>query len=235
MARLKNRKSKHVCKCGLEKEIDWQGNGVKYPVFSCPNCGSKRNEWEIWWEKYKDRWKDRENWQKPAEMVSCIVGYFVYKYNEFYGQPYTFSYINPIPYKDKDFMLARRLLAMFDGNAKEVLIYIKWFFAKILKKNYNLTSIGLLVKQDIVTRFKLAKAKNNKIKRQTPLPKDFLGWCLRECSDIFEQQELSTWNDLNGLITHVKSYGKDNLEWLVISEAINRGMLSGLEYKNFED
>lgn len=235
--RKKSQRKSGICKCGAQKEIEWSGDDIQYPTFSCPNCGPERNEWEIWWSKYKDTWKKPENWDKPADKLTCIVGYFCNKYKEFYNSPYTFSYANPIPYKDKDYVMARRLLVMFDGNARDVKIYIRWVFKIIVKRpSYVVTSIGFLIKPEFVNRFKAAKARNQKIGRSSKLPKDFIVWCAIKHPSIFDRQELSVWNDLNGLVTHVKTYGDNNVESKVVEEAVRRGMLpAGPEYRNLED
>lgn len=233
----KRKSAGRKCKCGLDREVSWEGDGVMYPVFSCPSCGPKRNEWKMWWDNYKDLWREKENWKKPADGLSCIVGYFCYKYQQFYNQEYTFSYCNPVPYKDKDFVMARRLLAMFNGDALEAGLYLKWAFAKIVKTpKYEITSLGFFTKPEFVGRYKLAKIRKQKITRSTPLPRDFLGWCWANHPQIFDLQELSNWNDLNGLVSHVKFNGSVGVEALVVNEAVRREMLpSGPEYREMEE
>lgn len=231
------RKLTPKCKCGKEQDIDWQGDGVQYPVFSCPECGPARNDWEKWWNDYRDLWREKENWKQKKHAPSCVVGYFVHKYEEFYGQPFSFSYSSPVPYKDKQFTMARRLLAMFNGQAWEVGQYIKWGFAKVVKTpSYHVTGLGFFTKEDIVNRFKVARAKSKVIRRRTPLPKDFIRWCIDNQPEIFELQELETWNDLNGIVTHVKIYGSNCIEGRVVEEAVQRRMLpEGPEYRKLED
>ena len=130
-----------------------------------------------------------------------------------------------------------------DGNLGKVKIQpivddIKDLYLKIASflKNDKVTSFGFFTKADFVNRYKLAKARSKKIRRSTPLPKDFIEWCLENHPDIFSKQELSNWNDLNGLVTHVKSYGLDNVEGYVIEEAVNRGMIpKGPSYRLLEE
>lgn len=230
------RKLTPKCKCGLEQEVDWQGDGVQYPVFSCPDCGPAKNDWEIWWNKYKDLWKDKQNWQEKKNYVSCIVGYFCHRYEEFYGRTFAFSYSSPTPYKDKQFTMARRLLVMFDGDAWEVGQYVKWGFTKLISPNYHITGLGFFTKNDIANRFKVFRAKRRQIRRRTPLPKDFIEWCKTQATQIFDNQELENWNDLNGLVSVVKSYGMDNIEGKVVEEAVKRKMLpEGPEYRKLGD
>jgi len=232
----KTKKQLETCSlCGKEKELSFQGEDIQYPVVCCPEHGPDKNEWEIWMRKYIDYWKTEEYWLKPNSKQSCVIGYFCYKFKEFYGHPYVFSFANPIPYKDKDFIQARRLLTMFNQDAKEIKIYIKWLFAKKIKKNYPITSIGFLATANLVNEYFQAKAQNAKLKRSTNLPETFIAWCQENCTEIFSQREFKTLNDLNGTITYVKTYGFDNVEGKVIQEAINRGLISKeIEYIRLE-
>jgi len=214
-------------KCGAPKEIIFLGEEIQYPTLACPEHGpDPRNEWELWIAQYKDDWRNEEAWDEPNRKLSCFVGYFCHKYREFYGHPYVFAYGNPNPYKDRDFMMARRVLTMFWQNAREARTYMRWVFAKRIKSpKYAVTSIGFFASSKFVNEYFQAKAKSEKLTRSTKLPNDFLGWCAQHCPEIFERQELETWNDLNGLVTHVLSYGADSVEGKVVSEAINRNML----------
>lgn len=233
------KKQKHmVCKCGSDKEVIFAGEGVQFPTFSCPQCGpDKRNEWEIWWDGYKDTWRDDDKWNRPADALVCVVGFFCYYYKEFYGEPFVFSYHSAKPYTDKDFIQARRILAMFDGNAKEVKTYIRWVFAKKIKSpKYEIKGLGFFSLQNFANEYRRAKAKAHVIKRFTKLPNDFLVWCKDNAREVFDNQELETWNDLNGIVSVVKSYGENGVEWFVAQEAIRRGMLpTGPEFRILEE
>jgi len=232
------KKKIYKCACGLEKEITFEGDGVvEYPVFSCPEHGpDKRNEWALWWNTYKDRWREDIYWDKHAEKLSCIVGYFCHLYQKFYNHPYIFAFANPNPYRDKDFVMARRILNMFKWDAREVRIYFRWVFKKRIRTpKYNIHSLGFFTSQKFVNEYYAAKARSKILKRSSPLPRDFLSWCKQNCAGIFQQQELSTWNDLNGLISHVQSYGEKGVENEVLEEAVRRNMLADKQtYKKLE-
>lgn len=233
----KSRKKLNKCKCGKIKELEWHGNGVQYPVFSCPDCGVTANYWEKWWDEYKDLCLDINNWEQPKHMISCIVGYFCTLYNQVYGYPYSFSYASPNPYRDKDFIMARRLLAAFNGKARVVGNYLKWVFkTKIEPKRYKVTSLGFFTTSNIINEYKHARARAQTIRRTTRLPEEFLQWCREHEPEIFELQELNHWNDLNGLVTHIKCYGEDSVEGRVAQEAVNRKMLPpGPDYRKLEE
>jgi hypothetical protein len=232
------KKSGRNCKiCGVKKEVVSEGDGVQYPVFSCPEHGKdERNEWKIWWEEYHDRWKDKRYWDKPADKLACLIGYFCDKFHEFYGYSYTFDYSNPIPYKSKDFVLARRILTMLNANAHDARTYIRWAFAKKVRSTkYTVTSIGFFASSPFVNEYKAAKARSRVLKRSTKLPDEFIEWCQNEWPQVVENHSLETWNDLNGLVTFVNSYGKENMESSVVCEAVRRGMLPQNGYRKLED
>ena len=244
MVQLKGRKkskrklAQNKCFCGLEKEVIYEGDGiVEYPVFSCPDHGpNKRNEWSLWWNLYKDRWREDRFWDNSADKLSCLVGYFCHYFKKFYEHPYIFTFANPNPYKDKDFVMARRILNMFQGNAREAKIYIRWVFAKRIRTpKYAVHSLGFFASQRFVNDYLYAKSRSNVLRRTTPLPKDFLSWCKDNYPEVFENQELETWNDLNGLISYIKSYGEDCIENYVVEEAVKRKMLlDKYSYKKLE-
>jgi hypothetical protein len=216
--------------------VSYAGDGVQYPVFVCPECGpDKRNEWEIWWNEYRFYWQDNSKWDKHK--LACIIGFFCHKYEELYGHPFCFAYTTPNPYKSKDFIMGHRLLAMFGGDAKAVRTYIKWVFAfKIRSASFVISSLGFFTSQRFVADYMHAKARAQVFRRSTPLPTEFIGWCLANEPDVFEHREFETWNDLNGLVTHVKHYRRDDTESRVAAEAVRRGMLpQGPDHIRLED
>jgi len=227
------------CKaCGAKKEVSFEGDGVKYPVFSCPEHGpDKRNEWKIWWDMYSERWRERRYWDNPADRLSCVMGYFCNKFREFYDYPYTLDVSNPIPYKSKDFVMARRILTMFENDTVDIRTFIRWVFAKKVRtRKYPVTSFGFFANAAFVNEFKAAKARSQVLRRSTPLPEDFIQWCVDNCCETVVKHNLITWNDLNVLVGLVKAYGMSGGEGAVIEEAVRRGMLlEGPEYRKLED
>ena len=133
--------------------------------------------------------------------------------------------------------MARRLLAMFDGNAKMVKNYIKWVFHfKVKNTNYQVTSLGFFVSEKFQQEYYHARSRAKVIRRSTPLPETFLSWCKENIPEIFELRSLSTWNDLNGCISYVKNRGKNDTIKTVLNEAVKRGLLkSADEFKRLED
>ena len=227
------------CKiCGHETEISFTGY---YPIISCKSCGNITDEWKKWWEKYSERWKEDEYWNNLVDKPSCLIGYFCHKFNEFYGFPYTFDAANPVPYKGKEFTIARRLIDIFDGNAREAALYIKWaFLKKVVVRKRPITSIGFFSVSNIINEYKHAKALSIVLKRSSLLPEDFLEFCKREYPEIFEKQDLKTWNDLNTLVSFIQTFNSaDMIEYKVVIEAVKRNMLPLVEgrpyFRELED
>jgi len=227
-----------VCACGHTKEVSYAGDGVEYPVFSCPQCGpDKRNEWALWWSDYSELWKDNAKWDEPKHKLPCLMGFFCSKYAEMYGHPFHFEYATPNPYKSKDFINGRRLLAVFGGDAKLARNYAQWVFAfKIRNADYAISSMGFFVSQKFVSEYMQARARSRVLRRSTPLPTEFLGWCLEHEPEVFDRQQFETWNDLNFMVAYVKQGGTNSAEGRVAVEAVRRGMLPpGPGYANLED
>lgn len=204
----------------------FEGDGVQYPVLSCPECGPQENVWKKWWDQYSELWKDKANWKEKKHALSCLVGFFCAEYEKFYGHPYTFSVVTPQPFKNKDFTMARRILAMLDGDALRAANYLKWAFQfKVRRRNYPVRSLGFFASADFINDYNIARARASVLRRSTPLPEDFLVWCRENEPEVFDLEELVDWNDLNGLVTHVKQYGGDDPQARVVAEAVRRGML----------
>lgn len=200
---------------------------MQYPVFSCSECGQQESIWKKWWDTYSQLHKEPGNWQEKKHSLSCLVGFFCAEYEKFYGHPYTFSVVTPQPFKNKDFTMARRILAMLEGDALRAANYIRWAFQfKVRRRNYPVRSLGFFASSDFINDYNLARAQAAILRRSTPLPEDFLAWCHESEPDIFELEELADWNDLNGLVTHVKQYGSQSVQGRVVAEAVRRGMLS---------
>lgn len=222
--------------CGKQKEVSYEGNGIQYPVFSCPDHGpDARNEWELWWEKYSDRGMKKEYWQNKKDQPSCVVSYFCHMYNEFFGFPYIMDYSNPIPYKNKEFTMARRILAMFGEDYLHIPNYIKWVFKKRVKSTkYPVSSLGFLASSKFVNEYRAARARGAVLKRSTKIPKDFLQWCKENYPKVVEYHELESFNDLNILIALVETFS-ESAEAAVIDEARKRKILPESGYAQLEE
>jgi hypothetical protein len=193
--------------------------------------------WKKWWDQYSQLHKDQANWQEKKHALSCLVGFFCAEYEKFYGHPYTFSVVTPQPFKNKDFTMARRILAMMDGDALRAANYIKWaFHFKVRRRSYPVRSMGFFASADFINDYNVARAQAAVLRRSTPLPPAFLAWCRENEPEIFDRTELAVWNNLNGLVAHVKARGIDGPERRVVEEAVKRGMLPpGPEYRKLAE
>jgi hypothetical protein len=228
---------KPICdKCGNEKEITYEGNGIQYPVFSCPEHGPDvRNEWEIWWEKYSDLGLKKEYWNNKKDQPSCVVSYFCHKYQEFYGFPYVMDYSNPLPYKNKEFTMARRILVMFGEDYLQIPNYIRWIFNKRVKtKKRPVNSLGFFASSKFVNEYKAARARKEKPTRSTRIPEEFLKWCRENHPNVVEYHGLESYNDLNVLVNLSETHGKDD-EVSVVNEARKLGILPKSGYAQLEE
>lgn len=215
-------KNNQFCdKCNKKLEIIFRGDKIQYPVFSCPEHGEMKNEWERWYDEYSTRWQEKERWLKNNEKLSCLIGYFCHKFFEFYGFSYTFDISNPIPYKNKDFMNGRKILSLLDNDAIDAKIYIRWVFEKkIVTTKRKITSLGFFVSSQFVNEYKYIKSQNTKITRSTELPNEFLNWC-KNNTQIFEKHSLKTVNDLVMLISYSRKFPLSESEEKVLNEAVN--------------
>lgn len=193
--------------------------------------------WKKWWDQYSQLHKDQVNWQEKKHALSCLVGFFCAEYEKFYGHPYIFSIATPQPFKNKDFTMARRILAMLDGDALRAANYIRWAFQfKVRPRNYPVKSLGFFAMSNLINDYNLARTQSAVLRRSTPLPPAFLVWCRESEPEIFNKTEFTIWNNLNGLVAHVKARGTDGPEKRVVEEAVKRGMLPpGPEYRKLAE
>ncbi len=133
--------------------------------------------------------------------------------------------------------MARRLLAMFDGNAKLIKNYIKWVFHfKVKNTNYQVTSLGFFVSEKFLQEYNHAKARASVLRRSTLLPKNYISWCQENAKEIFEIRDFSTWNDLNGCISYLNNRGKNETIKKVLIKAVEFNMIKDInEYRKLED
>jgi hypothetical protein len=225
MPKIKNQqncqKNLPKCKiCGLTKEITFEGDVVLYPCYSCPKHGPDEiNEWKIWWDKYSKIGLKKEYWIDKKNIPSCIISFFCFKFKEFYNFNYTMDYTSPIPYKNKEFTMARRIMTMFGEEYMQIPNYIKWVFMKKIKNTkYSLTSLGFFASSKFINEYKYARSLKNKINRSTPLPMEFLQKLEKDYQNFIKNNEIRTFNDLNILIFTAQEY-KNSQEAEIVNEA----------------
>jgi len=219
-------------KCGAKLEIDFDGIDVIYPVFSCPEHGVEKNEWKEWWEKYSELGLKKECWHNKKDRPSCVVSYFCHIFLKHYGKAFTLDTSNPCPYKNKDFTMARRVLSMFGEDYLQIPNYIKWVFKHKLKgRKYPLKSIGFLTSALMINEYKLQRARQEKPKRSSNIPSDFIQWCEQNYPQVIEYHQVKTLNDLNVLI----ALAERGPEGRVVEEARNRGIVPQQGYIQLEE
>lgn len=217
-------KKKQFCKCGKIMNITYEGDGIQYPVFSCPEHGIDKNLWKEWWEKYSDRGLKKEFWKNKRDLPSCIISYFCNQFQKFYNYSYTLDCSSPIPYSNKEFTMARRIITMFGEEHLLIPNYIKWVFVRKVKtKKYPLSSLGFLASSAFVNEYKAERARSQKPKRSSKIPDDFLSWCNENYPETIKNHEVETLNDLNVLIGLAKD--KRNVdEKYIVEEAKRRNI-----------
>ena len=182
------------------------------PIFMCDECQDLDLTWKKFYTEYLQLYKEKDNWNIEKNKVTCVIGFFCRMYKDFYGTEYIFVPQSPNPYSCKECKDAWKLLATFKGDANEVRKYIFWVFKKLIRKNTNMTSFGYINSPGIIRKYNLQNVKKHSITRSTKLPTEFITWCTENASNLFNQYELSTVNDLGALLSLVKFYGADELK-----------------------
>jgi hypothetical protein len=209
--------------CGGKYSLSYDVNA---PIFICEKCGNKNLTWKKFYDEYLQLFKKEENWNSNEHKISCIIGFFCYKYKEKYEVNYTFVPSNPNPYSSKECKDAWSVLAAFSGDANKVRKYMVWLF-KNLNKNTNIISFGYLKTQGLINKYNLKNATKDILHRESKLPMAFLNWCKQNCPKIFENYTLETMNDLGAILGACKTYkiDKNSSEHMIIEEAKKIGLI----------
>src|SRR5574337_896349 len=230
MTTTKKRKKKIVCSevingssCGGKYNLSYENNA---PVFSCEKCNHKNLTWKKFYDEYLQLFRKEENWNRQEDKISCIIGFFCYKYKEKYEIDYTFIPSNPNPYSSKECKDAWSILAAFNGDANKVRKYIVWIF-KNLNKNTNIISFGYLKTQALINKYNLKNAKKDVLQRESKLPEAFIIWCKQNCPKIFNKYTVETMNDLGAILGMVRAYNltQDSDEIIIVKEAERIGLI----------
>jgi len=229
----KNKSKRKPSECRRKKGGEYCSGKYKLapdhfpPLFVCNKCGDENDNWIRFYEQYRYLYKQKENWDEPKHKVSCVLGFFLFKYREFYGIDYSFAPKSPNFYGCKEVRDINQLLSIFDGDAHAIRRYIHWVFKTVIRRNTNIISFAYINTIGIIRKYNLYESKKNAITRHTGLPNMFLSWCRKEAPTIFDQYELSTVNDLGALLRSTQHYGasQGSIEQVVLERAEVTGLI----------
>lgn len=220
IAMAKKRRRVSNCKdksCGGKYLLTYEGGA---PIFTCEKCGDQDLTWKKFYKEYLQLFRTKSNWSVKKHQVSCVIGFFCHMYKEFYKTDYVFVPKNPNPYGAKECKDAWSLLAAFNGDAHQARKYIYWAFKKGIGAKANIVSFAYINTPGLIRRYNLYNKKKRVLSRESKLPKKFIDWCRDNASNIFDNYELDTMNDLGALLSYTTHYNKsDGPEGLVLEQA----------------
>jgi len=162
-----------------------------------------------------------EDW-KPTH----LIGYFVKKYYDEYGQKYKFKFNSTAPSKCFEVFQIKKLAQMLSADPAILKDYIDWVYENRVKKaKRRLTSISFMTVENIVNEYKfkilLNQRDDNKVERTTPLPDKF--------KNVFIQSGLtvSTYGEL-AFLAQISNMSKD------MERAFEMAKLLGLDMSVLE-
>ncbi len=207
----KKKKRKRLINCA-DKQCSGKYN-IHYdgaPVFVCDKCGKEDFTWQKFYNEYLQLFRKKENWNNKKDQVSCIIGFFCYMYEGFYGVPYLFVPTSRNPFSAKECKDTWSLLAAFDGNAHDVRKYLYWVFKRGINRNTTITHFGYVNTPGLIRKYNIYARRKNVLRRESKLPQKFLEWCKENESDIFEKYNLETMNDLGAMQSYYNTYECNN-------------------------
>ncbi len=198
-----------------------------YQTFTCDKCGNKYEEWKKFYTEYLQLYKTKENWDKPANRVSCVLGLFCHLYREKYQTDYLFVPHGPNPFSEKECRDANLMISAFGGDVVEVRKYLIWAFKTVIGASITITSLAYLNTPNIIRKYKLFAVKRNSLTRHTQLPEEFLDWCRSSIPDLFKSYTLETMNDLGALLNYVNNCELEDqsMEKIAINKSIEMNLI----------
>lgn len=197
------------------------------PIFTCDACGDQDLSWVKFYDEYLCLYKNKDNWGIEKNKVACVLGFFCYMYEEFYGTKYVIVPKNPNPFGIKEIKDIWSLLAAFEGDVNRVRKYLYWLFKKNLSKTTAIISFGYLLAPGLVRKYVLYESKKNTLRRDSSLPNGFLEWCNDNVPSIFELYSLKTMNDLGALVSYCLAQKmEDGPEIILVKRAKEFGLIS---------
>lgn len=151
----------------------------------------------------------------------------MFKYKEKFGADYTLVSNNPNPFSCKELRDINKLLATFGGDANRVRKYIHWAFKKVIRRQTDLVSFAYLNAAGLIRKYNLHESKKTMITRHTRLPAKFVRWCENN-TQIFDDYELSTMNDLGAILGYSKQYPDEDGEYSDEQKVIDQAKGFGL-------
>lgn len=169
-------------------------------------------------------------WKSPQ-----LLRYFCLCYEREYKIPYTFS---REPWSSKQMRDMKMILTAFKGDAQQATMYMDWVFVNKRKVLDGIDS-GILAHDRMINEFNRKRSTTSQsaqIKRNDPLPKDFLQWIDENISNIDDIADCKTYYDLYWVREEELQSGDETPPELkaLINEAIKRGILPEKENIKFD-
>lgn len=206
--------------CGGVYSVEYNEDNI--PKMVCGLCGHTLDDWSKWEEEYKDLWRKEKNWQNKKDHMSCILGYFVARFEAYYKSQYTFSLNEKGLFRGPEINTARRAYKLLGEDALRVKLYIDWLFEfKIPRRNKKIRSVTLLASANLIQEFKFAEEYNRKVRRDTKVPVKVHNWIEKNIPDF--EYELNDFGELKVLLGAVKQgYYADDRSLALLIKALKK-------------
>lgn len=190
--------------CGGQYDTEFSEEG--YPTLVCDKCGQKIEDWVKWEREYKSYWQDESRWQRKADHLTCILGYFCHKYKEHYEMDFALSLNEKGLFRGPEINILRLVYKSLDDNPTAARRYIDWYFdRKIKQRKKRITSLSFLAAPFTLNEFKLHVRVSKQVTRSKKIPDGMLKWINDFAPDVASYVTLNDYGDLKLLLTHYKN------------------------------
>lgn len=132
------------------------------------------------WQKFFDKMDAITHDSVPVHKWDDfhVLAYVCKRFREHFGHSFSFSLAGP-PSKCPELFCVKRMRFMLFSNSgmnpKAMKDYVDWIFEKkVIEKKQPLISMGYFITPGVCNEFKSHYASQNKIKRSTPFPNQYL-------------------------------------------------------------
>lgn len=195
-------------KCGGTYEVIYNDDDI--PFLKCDTCEHEINDWVKWTNEYKDYWMVAERWDEKKNHITCLLGYFAYKFNKHYEFEYAWSLNDKGLFRGPEANILRRVYSAFNKDPGMVKDYIDWYFAvKIKRRKKRITSLSFLAVPALMNEFKIVYKKSQQITRDRKLPGGMLRW-IRDFAPSIQDFQMEDYGDLKHMLEIYKARQIDN-------------------------
>ncbi len=179
-----------------------------------------------WHSEYKELYKDSLNAKDATSSALCLLGFFCFKYKEYYNQDFSLSY-NESFFTSTEVTICRKILKNFSDKYSDSKKYVSWYFkSKIQEKKKRITSLSALNFVPLINEFNQWNQKVSRITRSTKIDSKVPAWVKNNCPIIYENFDMNDFGDLKSILSWIKNKEDKSNVQVFIDKFVSAGIIN---------